>query len=287
MQSRHTTQSPRQDPASLQKLPTQTLQQHRPFVLCAETAVQGTEGNSEGQSPQINAVPRNKSLWHQQNPKEHFPSCSEQGPAGVLLTAPCKPPPRQPKAAGERVLRGSCYNRLPSHPSGGHGDGPSWLQMPPLGQAPQALAPCPTARRDVPSSSPAHHLRGEERAAFPSPFLLKLAALRSSAVSGGHLATWISRQWLMHTSWDGRTCGVEKGYYQRSHFLLVVQALIGTWASFSPDKQGASLGSRVTPLKTAPPARQQCTSKGNQTRVRSGIWIRSSTVPFVTKGATV
>lgn len=33
-----------------------------------------------------------------------------------------------------------------------------------------------------------------------------------------------------------------KGYYQRSHLLLIVQALIGTWASFRPDKEGASLG---------------------------------------------
>lgn len=145
MQSRHTTQSPRQDPASLQKLPTQTLQQHRPFVLCAEIAVQGTEGNSEGQSPQINAVPRNKSLWHQQNPKEHFPSCSEQGPAGVLLTAPCKPPPPQPKAAGERAsASGQLLQQAPLPPRvGGTEMDPAGCRCPPWGRPHKRWLPAP------------------------------------------------------------------------------------------------------------------------------------------------
>lgn len=115
MQNQHT--APRQDSASLQKLPdtntTATLS------ACALHRLQsrGMEGKSEGQSLSVNAALRNKSLWHQQSPKEHFPSCSEQGPAGVLLTAPCKTPPRQPRAAAA------------ASPSPQHG-AQRWTQLP-------------------------------------------------------------------------------------------------------------------------------------------------------------
>lgn len=124
MQNQHT--APRQDSASLQKLPdtntTATLS------ACALHRLQsrGMEGKSEGQSLSVNAALRNKSLWHQQSPKEHFPSCSEQGPAGVLLTAPCKTPPRQPRAAVGEPER---LQQPPLHPSTGHRDGPSCLGL--------------------------------------------------------------------------------------------------------------------------------------------------------------
>lgn len=200
-------------------LPTQTLQQRCPLVFCMEIAVQGLEGDSEGQSPRINAVLRNKSLWHQQNPKEHFPSCLEQGPAGVPLTAPCKPP-LQPKTAGERVLQGSCYNNLPSHPEWG---AQRWTQLPAdasPGTGPTSTGSLPLLPQgcaELLTCTPP--LRGRNsRISFT--LSAEVSNSRSSAVSGGHLATWISRQWLIHTSWDSRTCSIEKGYYQRSPLSL-------------------------------------------------------------------
>lgn len=180
LQCQHTTQSPRQDSASLQR--NSRHKHHRNVVRSCfawRWQPRGTEGNSAGQSPQINPVLRNKSLWHQQSPKEHFPSCSEQGPAGVPLTAPCRPPPPpQPKAAGERVLEGSCANSPSSQPElgGTDGDGPSWLQMPPVGQGPPSAGCLPHRPQGCAelltctATSP-----GKETATFPSPFLLKLA----------------------------------------------------------------------------------------------------------------
>lgn len=140
-----------------------------------EKTVRGMERNSQEQCPQMSAVLRKKKPLAPAKPQGAFPQLFRagacRGPSYCSLqVTPAAKSSWRAEASRQLFQQAPLPARV-----GGTGMGPSCLQMPPLGQAPQALAACPTARRDAPSSSPAQHLLGAGASSFPSPFPLELA----------------------------------------------------------------------------------------------------------------